>query len=66
MVCPFRLSRLLSSCRADPRSFSNSPQAKRKVQRLPRFLSMTCIRPGECAVCQESMRDPCYGDGDRG
>ena len=20
---------------------------------------MTCIRPGDCAVCQESIRDPC-------
>ena len=37
MVCPFRLSRLVSSCRAAPRSFSNSLQAKRKVQRVTPF-----------------------------
>ena len=24
----------------------------------PHLAAMTCIRPGECSVCQESIRDP--------
>ena len=48
------------SCGGSGRHIKTGPFLTRSAWTLCwiHLAAMTCIRPGECAVCQESMRDP--------